>query len=37
MRIFGHKREEVTADKGKIYNEEARNFYPLPHIVRMTE
>jgi hypothetical protein len=34
-RIFGPKRDEVMEDWGKLYNEELRNLYSSPDIIRM--
>jgi hypothetical protein len=34
-RIFGIKRDEVTAGGKKLQNEELRNLYSSPHIVRV--
>jgi hypothetical protein len=34
-RIFGLKRDEVTGDWTKLHNEELRNFYSSPNIIRM--
>jgi hypothetical protein len=34
-RIFGPKRDEVTAGWGKLYNEELHNLYSSPSIIRM--
>jgi hypothetical protein len=37
-RIFGPKRDEVKGDwKKKLYNEELRNLYSLPSIIRIME
>jgi hypothetical protein len=36
-RIFELKRDEVTGDWRKLYNEKFPNFYPLPRIIRMNE
>jgi hypothetical protein len=36
-RIFGSKRDEVTGGWTKLHNEELRNFYSSPSIIRMTE
>jgi hypothetical protein len=36
-RIFGPKRDEVTGDWRKLHNEELRNLYALPNIIRMIE
>jgi hypothetical protein len=34
-RIFGPKRDEVTGDFRKLHNEELRNLYSSPSIIRM--
>jgi hypothetical protein len=34
-RIFGPKREEVVGDSRRLHNEELRNFYASPNIVRV--
>jgi hypothetical protein len=34
-RIFGPKREKVTADGRKLHNEELHNLYSSPNIIRM--
>jgi hypothetical protein len=34
-RIFGPKRDEVTGDRRKLCNEELRNLYFSPNIIRM--
>jgi hypothetical protein len=34
-RIFGPKREKVTAGWRKLHIEELHNFYPSPDIIRM--
>jgi hypothetical protein len=34
-RIFGPKRDEVTGDWRKLYNEELHNLYSSPNIIRM--
>jgi hypothetical protein len=34
-RIFGPKRDEVTGDSRKLYNEELHNLYSSPNIIRM--
>jgi len=33
-RVFGPKRDEVTGEWGKLYNEELSDLYSLPNIVR---
>jgi hypothetical protein len=33
-RIFGPKRDEVTADWRKLHNEELHNLYSSPNIIR---
>jgi hypothetical protein len=35
LRIFGSKREEVTGGWRKLHNEELRNLYSSPCIIRM--
>jgi hypothetical protein len=32
-RIFGHKRDEVTGEWRKLYNEELNDLYSSPNIV----
>jgi hypothetical protein len=34
-RIFGMKRDEMIGDWRKLYNEELRNFYSSPLLIRM--
>jgi hypothetical protein len=34
-RIFGPRRDEVTADWRKLHNEELHNLYSSPNIIRM--
>jgi hypothetical protein len=34
-RIFGPKRDEVTADWRKLHNEELRDLYSSPNIIRI--
>jgi hypothetical protein len=34
-RIFGPKRDEVTGEWRKLHNEERRNFYSFPNIIRI--
>jgi hypothetical protein len=36
-RIFGPKRDEVTAVWRKLYNEDLHNLYSSPSIIRMTK
>jgi len=36
-RVFGHKREEVTGEWRKLHNEELRDLYSLPSIVRVVK
>ena len=36
-RAFGPKRDEVTGECRKLYNEEFRDLYPLPNIVRVVK
>jgi hypothetical protein len=33
-RVFGPKRDEVTAEWRKLHNEELRDLYPSPSIIR---
>ena len=35
--VFGPKRDEVTGEWRKIHNEELRDFYSLPNIVRVVK
>jgi hypothetical protein len=35
LRIFGPKRDEVTGGWRKLHNEELRDLYSLPSIIRM--
>jgi hypothetical protein len=34
-RIFGQKRDEVTGEWRKLHNEELRNLYSSPSIIRI--
>jgi hypothetical protein len=34
-RVFGPKRDEVTGEKRNLYNEELKDLYSLPNIVRV--
>ena len=36
-RVFGSKRDEVTGEWRKLHNEELRDLYSLPNIVRMVK
>jgi hypothetical protein len=36
-RVFGTKRDEVTGEWRKLYNEELNELYSLPHIVRVVK
>jgi len=36
-RVFGSKRDEVTGECRKLYNEELRDLYSLPNIVRVVK
>jgi len=36
-RVFGSKRYEVTGEWRKLHNEELRDLYPLPNIVRVVK
>jgi hypothetical protein len=35
VRIFGPKRDEVTGEWRKLHNEELRDLYPSPSIIRI--
>jgi hypothetical protein len=35
LRIFGPRRDEVTGEWRKLHNEELRDFYSLPNIIRI--
>jgi hypothetical protein len=35
LRIFGPKRDEVTGEWRKLHNEELRDLYSLPSIIRI--
>jgi len=35
LRVFGSKRDEVTGEWRKLHNEELRDLYSLPNIVRV--
>ena len=35
--VFGSKRDEVTGDWRKLHNEELRDLYSLPNIVRVVK
>jgi len=35
--VFGSKRDEVTGEWRKLHNEELRDFYSLPNIVRVVK
>jgi len=35
LRIFGHRREEVTAEWKRLHNEELNDLYSSPNIVRV--
>jgi hypothetical protein len=37
LRIFGHKRDEVTGEWRKLPNEELNDLYSLPNIVRVVK
>jgi len=37
LRVFGSKRDEVTGEWRKLHNEELRDFYSLPNIVRVVK
>ena len=36
-RVFGSKRDEVTGEWRKLHNEEFRDLYSLPNIVRVVK
>jgi len=36
-RVFGPKKDEVTGDWRKLHNEELREIYSLPNIVRVVK
>ena len=36
-RVFGPRRDEVTGEWRKLHNEELRDLYSLPNIVRVTK
>ena len=36
-RVFGSKRDEVTGEWRKLYNEDLRDLYSLPNIVRVVK
>jgi hypothetical protein len=36
-RVFGPKRDEVTAEWRKLHNEELNDLYSLPNIVRVVK
>jgi hypothetical protein len=36
-RIFGPKRDEVTGERRKLHNEELRDLYSSPSIIRITK
>ena len=36
-RVFGSKRDEVTGECRKLHNEELRDLYSLPNIVRVVK
>jgi len=36
-RVFGPKRDEVAGEWRKLHNEELRDFYSLPNIVRVVK
>ena len=36
-RVFGPKRDEVTGEWRKLYNEEMNDLYSLPNIVRLVK
>jgi hypothetical protein len=34
-RVFGHKRDEVTGEWRKLYNEEIKGLYSSPNIIQV--
>jgi len=36
-RVFGSNRDEVTVEWGKLHNEELRDLYSLPNILRVVK
>ena len=36
-RVFGSKRDEITGELRTLHNEELRDFYSLPNIVRVVK
>ena len=36
-RVFGSKRDEVTRESRKLHNEEIRDLYSLPNVVRVVK
>jgi hypothetical protein len=36
-KVFGAKRDEVTGEWTKLHNEELRDLYPVPNIVRVVK
>jgi len=36
-RVFGPKSDEVTGELRKLHNEELRDLYPLPNILRVVK
>ena len=36
-RVFGPKRDEVTGERRKLHNEELRDLYSLPNILRVVK
>ena len=37
LRVFGPKRDEVTGEWRKLHNEELRDLYSLPNVVRVVK
>ena len=37
LRVFGPKRDEVTGEWGKLHNEDLRDLYSLPNIMRVVK
>jgi hypothetical protein len=36
-KVFGAKRDEVNREWRKLHNDELRNLYPVPNIVRVVK
>jgi len=37
LRVFGSKRDQVTGEWRKLHNEELRDLYSLPNVVRVVK